>query len=342
MSDAPVLPPTVVVVTGACTQLGTETLRQLSDDPKVERLIALDVEPPDVISDKLQFIALDLSQPGAGMRVADVLAEHKPDTFIHGAFLQAPSHHSAWAHELEDVGTMHVLDACARHQPKRFLLLSTTLVYGAHPDQPTYLKEDAPLGARSKSRFVNDRIRAEVQVLSFAKNHPDVAVCSLRFAKLLGPNADNIFTRFLSRPVAPTLLGYDPLMQCVHEDDAMRAIMLAVRASARGAFNIVGKDVLPYTTLLALLGRLPLPLPKTVAKWVGKAMWATKLSEVPSTMIDHLQYGCVADQHKAQEVLGFEATYDIRQTLGEFLGMPLDRPQASTPPPAAKPLAWMN
>ncbi len=341
MSDAPKPAPAVVALTGACTDLGVETLRRLSDDPTIETLIALDVSAPDVISDKVKFVHLDLSQPGAGMRIADVLEEYKPDTFVHAAFLSAPTHDGAWAHELEDVGTMHVLDACARQQPQRLVLFSTTLVYGAKPDQPAYLREDAKLGGVTESRFINDRIRAEEQVLRFARNHPNIDVCSLRFAKLLGPNSDNLFTRFLSRPVAPTLTGFDPLMQCVHEDDAIRAILLAIRKSARGAFNIVGKDVLPYTTLLALLGRLPLPLPKGFAKFIGKAMWATKLSEVPSTMIDHLQYSCVADATRARETLGFEAKYDIRQTLAEFLGMPME-PEMHSPKPATRTATWMN
>ena len=341
MSDAPKPYPAVVALTGACTDLGVETLRRLSDDPNIETLIALDVSPPDVLSDKVTFVHLDLSQPGAGMRLADILDEYKPDTFVHAAFLSAPTHQGAWAHELEDIGTMHVLDACARHQPQQLLLFSTTLVYGAKPDQPTYLREDAKLGAVTKSRFINDRIRAEEQVLRFARNHPSIDVCSLRFAKLLGPNSDNLFTRFLSRPVAPTLTGFDPLMQCVHEEDAIRAILLAIRQRAGGVFNIVGKDVLPYTTLLALLGRLPLPLPKPIAKLIGKAMWATKLSEVPSTMIEHLQFCCVADGSKARDTLGFEAQYDIRQTLAEFLGMPME-PAMQSATPLSQTATWMN
>lgn len=341
MSDAPKPYPAVVALTGACTDLGLETLRRLSDDPNIKKLIALDVSAPDVLSDKVEFVHLDLSQPGAGMRIADVLNEYKPDTFVHAAFLSAPTHEGAWAHELEDIGTMHVLDACARHQPQRLVLFSTTLVYGAKPDQPTYLSEDSKLGGVTKSRFINDRIRAEEQVMRFARNHKNIDVCSLRFAKVLGPNSDNLFTRFLSRPVAPTLAGFDPLMQCVHEDDAIRAILLAIRKSARGAFNIVGKDVLPYTTLLALLGRLPLPLPKPVATLIGKAMWATKLSEVPTTMIDHLQYSCVADESKARKILGFEAKYDIRQTLAEFLGMPME-PTPLPKPTTTRLATWMN
>lgn len=329
MSDAPQSPLSVVVVTGSRTFLGTELLRQLSDDPTIDRLIAIDHEEPDVISDKLTFYRLELSSPSAGVELAKILRNEKPDTFIHGAFLRIPTHDQMLAHEIEDVGTMHVLDACAQTQPARLLLLSTTLVYGANAKNPNYLSEETPLTTATKSSFVKNKVNAEEQVMRFARNHQAIDVCSLRFAPILGPNVVNLFTRFFSRPVAPTVAGQDPLMQVVHEQDAVRAALMALRQSSRGVYNIVGRDVLPYSTVLALLGRLPLPMPAPLARVAGRVLWAMHLSEVPGTMLDHLRYLCVADGHKAGEELGFEPDFDIRQTLYDFLGMPETQHPAS-------------
>lgn len=314
----------VVAVIGARSFLGSEILGQLSDDMSVQKLIAIDLEAPELISDKVVFYPLDLSSPTAGVELAEIFRKESPDTVVHGAFLSTPTHDSAWAHELEDVGTMHVLDACAKAQPERFLLLSTTMVYGAKASNPNYIKENAKLGGVTGSRYVNDKIRAEEQVLRFARNHPDMCVASLRYAPILGPTITNMYTMVLSRPLTPTVAGYDPLMQILHEADAVRAALLALRQDARGAFNIVGKDVLPYTTLLALLGRVPVPMPTPLAKLVAKAMWATKLSPVPDSMLPQLQYLCVADGSKAAAKLGFYPKYDIRQTLSEFLGISQD------------------
>ena len=94
---------------------------------------------------------------------------------------------SDWAHELEDVGTMHVLNACAGVEPRRLVMISTTLVYGAHPKNPNFLTEDSELRGHRDSRFVNDKVRAEKQVQRFAREHPDVSTCVLRFAPILGP-----------------------------------------------------------------------------------------------------------------------------------------------------------
>jgi UDP-glucose 4-epimerase len=240
---------------------------------------------------------------------------------VHGAFLSHPTHASDWAHELEDVGTMHVLNACAGVEPRRFVMISTTLVYGAHPKNPNFLIEEAELRGHRDSRFVNDKVRAERQVQRYAKEHPEVEVCVLRFAPILGPTISNMFTRFFSRPVAPVMMGHDPLMQFVHEQDAAYALSQAVESRAVGAFNIVGKGVLPYTTVLALLGRVPMPMPQIVARQLTKILWTTQLVGSPPSFLDFLLYLCVADGARARRELGFSPRLSIKRTILDFLGI---------------------
>src|SRR5580698_10771633 len=179
----------VVAVTGACTFLGGELLRRLEEDPRYSRVLALDVRPPPQASPsgKIEFIKIDLTQPSVDGELATLLQRAGVDTFVHGAFLSHPTHAAEWAHELEDVGTMHVLNACAGVEPRRFVMISTTLVYGANAKNPNFLTEDAELRGHRDSRFVNDKVRAERPVARFAKEHTGVEVCVLRFAPILGP-----------------------------------------------------------------------------------------------------------------------------------------------------------
>src|SRR3569623_892929 len=258
----------VVAVTGACTYLGGELLRRREEDPRYSRVYALDIRPPAQVGAKVDFIKVDLTLPTVDGELATLLAKTKVDTFVHGAFLSHPTHAAEWAHELEDVGTMHVLNACSGVQPKRFVMVSSTLVYGAHPKNPNFLTEDAALRGHRDSRFVNDKDRTERQVARFASAHPNVETSVLRFAPMLGPTVSNMYTRFFSRVVAPVMMGHDPLMQFVHEQDAAFALAQAVDSHATGPFNIVGTGVLPYTTVHALLGRVPVPLPQIRARSV--------------------------------------------------------------------------
>jgi UDP-glucose 4-epimerase len=178
-----------------------------------------------------------------------------------------------------------------------------------------------------RSRFVNDKVRAERQVARFASEHSDTTVTVLRFAPLLGPTVSNFFTRFFSRPVAPVLMGYDPLMQFVHEADAVDALQLAVDRDVRGPLNIVGDGVLPYTTILALMGKLPVPMPRFVAYPVSRALWATQIFDSPPNFLDYLRFLCVADGGRAHDLLGFHPRFDLKRTILDFLGVsddPLD------------------
>src|SRR5436305_12074963 len=152
----PSQPGRVVAVTGACTFLGGQLLRRLEEDPRYSRVIALDVRAPaqsQTRGGKVEFVKIDLTQPTVDAELATLLSRAKVDTFVHGAFLSHPTHAAEWAHELEDVGTMHVLNACAGVEPQRFVMVSTTLVYGAHPSNPNFLTEDADLRGHRDSRF---------------------------------------------------------------------------------------------------------------------------------------------------------------------------------------------
>jgi UDP-glucose 4-epimerase len=312
----------VVAVTGACTFLGGELLRRLEENPRYGKVLALDIRPPALTpGGKVEFVKVDLTQPTVDGELATLLQRHSVDTFVHGAFLSHPTHAVEWAHELEDVGTMHVLNACAGVEPRRLVMVSTTLIYGAHPKNPNFLLEDSELRGHRDSRFVNDKLRAEKQVQRFAKEHPAVEVCILRFAPILGPTISNMYTRFFARPVAPVMMGHDPLMQFVHEQDAAYALQRAIEVRATGPFNIVGKGVLPYTTVLALLGRVPVPMPPVIARQLTKVLWATQLAGSPPSFLDFLLYLCVADGERARRELGFTARFSIKRTILDFLGV---------------------
>src|SRR5438874_988397 len=110
-----------VAITGACTFLGVELLRRLEADRRYTRVLALDVREPPVPRDsgKIQFVQIDLTQPTIDGDIATLLIHEKVDIVVHGAFLSHPTHAQEWAHELEDVGTMHVLNACSSAGPRR-------------------------------------------------------------------------------------------------------------------------------------------------------------------------------------------------------------------------------
>jgi UDP-glucose 4-epimerase len=311
----------VVAVTGACSFIGSEVIKRLEEDRRYAKILALDIRKPGFPLDKTQYFKIDLTLPTADADVAAILAKEEVDTVLHAAFLSSPTHATAWAHELEDIGTMHVLNAVAETRVRRFVMSSTTLVYGPHPLNPNFLTEDHELKGHKDSPFVRDKVSAEQQVKRFRRENPHTSVCVLRVAPTLGPTVNNYLTKFFTRPIAPTLMGYDPLMQFVHEADVIDAFKLALDSDADGELNIVGEGVLPYSTVLAMMGKFPLPMPHFLARPLVKALWATQVVGAPPALLDFLRFLCVADGSRAAEVLGFRPRYDIKTTIQDFLGV---------------------
>jgi UDP-glucose 4-epimerase len=284
----------------------------------VSRVVSLDVAAPRTAGRKTRVYAVDLTERSADDRAAEILAAERVDTLVHLAFLSSPTHAVAWAHELESVGTMHVLNAARRTGVRKIVLASTTMLYGAHPTNPNFLSETHPLRARNSEPFFADKVAAEREVLMYADPEKDRLVTVLRTAPILGPTVQSFLTRFLSRRLMPTVLGFDPLWQFLHEADAVAAFKLAVDRDVPGVFNVVGDGVLPFSTVVKLAGRIALPLPRSVAGPLLGALWLAQMVEAPPTLLDYLQYLCVADGDRARREMGFSPAYTTREAVLDF------------------------
>jgi UDP-glucose 4-epimerase len=320
--SASVSPPSgrarVVALTGASSFLGANLVGLLEEDDRVHRIVSIDVKPPPTAGRKTRVYDVDLTQPAAEARLGEILAAERADTMVHLAFLSSPTHAAAWAHELESVGTMHVLVAARRAQVPKLVMWSQTLLYGAHPTNPNFLSERHPLRASAKDPFFADKIEAEGETNRFALRAQGSVVTILRTAPILGPTVDNYVTRYLSRRLVPIMMGFDPLVQFIHEVDAIAAFKLAVDREVPGTFNIVGEGVLPLSTVIKLAGRISVPIPHPVAQTVTALGWAAQIAEAPPSFLKYLRFLCVADGQKAWETMGFRPAYTTREALLDF------------------------
>ena len=292
----------------------------LEEDDAVGRVVVIDVKNPATAGAKTVFYDLDLTQPAIESRIAEILHAEHVDTLVHMAFAQNPTQATAWEHELESVGTMHVLAACRIHRLRKLVVRSTVLVYGPHPNNPNFLTERHALRGLRGSHFIEDKVDVEQQLRKFAEDQPQCCVTVLRYAQILGPTVSNYVARWLSRRLVPTVMGHDPLVQFVHEVDAVAALKLAIDRDVAGAFNIVGEGVLPISTVIKLAGRLSLPIPYPLFRRIAALLWVAQLSEAPPAFVATLRYLCVADGAHAREVLGFRPMYSTRDAVLDFEG----------------------
>lgn len=310
----------VIAITGVHGFLGSHILKRLQEK-KDYQCIAIDIKKPSFLEPPAKFYKIDLTIPTIDATIAEILERENCDTFIHLAFLSSPTHNESYAHELEVIGTINVLHACAKVRIHKILVGSTTMVYGATPMNPNFLSEESPLRGNPRYRFIADKVAVEKELRQFRKKRPETIVTVLRPCTILGPTIKNFVTDYLGRPACMTLLGYDPLFQLVHEEDVLDAWNIVIEGDYSGEYNIVGRGVLPLSTLLKIAGKISVPIFHAVAYPLVDALWLAQVLRTPSPQLDYIRYVWVADGRKAREELGFEARYTTKEALESFLGV---------------------
>ena len=298
---------------------GLSILRWLENSPEFSRVIFLDHIKPTEVLKKTKFYRVDLTETLADVMLYEILAEEKVDTLIHTALPITPPRNMAWAHELLSVGSMYVCNAAAEAKVRKLILASTADVYGAFPDNPAYITEKLVPRGFLKSKFFADKIDAEPQFLKFAKKYPDSVVTILRPAAILGPTIQSYKTEYLSRFFVPTVLGFDPLVQFIHEDDLLRAFQMVTLRDCPGIFNLASKGVMPLSRAIKLMGKIPLPLSLIGLKSLVQLLWFLDISPAPATHLDFLKYSSVLATDRA-EAAGWKPRYTCKDTLLEFVG----------------------
>jgi len=308
-----------VALTGGRTFLGDRLIRALEREPSCEHILVCDIKPPLSGRDKTRFVRLDLTDPAADEHLGDRLVEDGIDVLVHTALLAYPSHSRSWAHELEAIGSLYVMNAAAegaaRGRTKKLVLTSTTAVYGAHASNPAFLTEASPLQGIRASRWVMDKVAVENELARLHKDAPSLVTTSLRYCMTVGPTIRNFYTKLLARQVVPTVMGYDPLVQFLHEDDAVAALVEAVVHDHPGAYNIVGDGTLYYSDVLRLGGKITVPVPHVVGYPVASALFDLQLSVVPGTFLNFFRYAWVADGHRMRERMRFHPRYTSREAV---------------------------
>lgn len=314
----PARPLPTIAITGTTGFVGSMVLRALGRKKRCPRLIAIDRYPPAIDSPHCTFVECDFTAPTADQQLASVFQEHGVDTIVHAALHSQPKRNSEYSHELQSIGTMYLLHAANAAKVRKLILSSTTEVYGAFPDNPLFLSETHPLRGAALSSFLRDRIDVEKQFARYATAHADTVVTLLRPCTVLGPKVRNYKTHLLKQPVIATVMGYDPMVQFVHEQDVIRAFLRVIDHDAPGAFNIVGDGVLPLSRAMAMIGKPCLPIPRPVLWHTTTLLWHLNVQHTPPSHIHFWQYPCIADGVKAAHDLGFRPVYSMQEVLLSF------------------------
>lgn len=312
----------VVALTGVHGVAGAALVRRLEADESTQRLVLIDRRAPALPLRETVFHGVDLTATLADVALAEVLSRERVDTVIHAAFHDRPRRNLDAAHELEVLGTRALFRAVADNVRRagtveNVVVLGTTLSYGACADNPQYLDEDAPLRGGVGYPFVADKVAVEGEVVALRKA-TGLAVAMLRAAPTVG-DARTLMTRLLVPTAVPGVLGTDPLLQVLDLDDLVEAVRIAAHGRHDGVFNVAGAEVLPFSTVVKLVGRLRAPLPETALRLALQSLWVVGAGLVPGAHAAYLRETFVADTARLVEGLGFRTRYTIRDAIARYV-----------------------
>ncbi len=298
----------VVLVTGAAGYWGSRVAAELVGHPELY-VIGFDAQPPDEKISGLDFIQADIRNP----LLVSLLREERVHAVCHLAFVESARPSEA-VFDLNVMGTAKVLAACAEAHVRQIVLKSSTMVYGAQPGNSAFLREDHPLQGSRSHGYVRDLMEVESFCNGFRGQAPRVGLTILRLAHIVGPRADTPLTRFLREPEAPVLLGFDPMMQIIHEADVIGALVHALLHPVPGTFNVASEGVMPLWRLIGLANKVSLPVVHPLA-YLGAALFGPKFSPIE---LDYLRFPCVGDLDQMRHQLKFTPQYTADEALREF------------------------
>src|SRR4051812_45772327 len=213
----------VVLVTGVSRDLGRRFARAVASDPAVGRVIGVDVVPPRGDLGEVSFARADIRNPV----IAKIIAKEDVDTVVHMSVISTPGSVGSRStmKELNVIGTMQLLAACQKAPGLQHLVVkSSTMVYGASSRDPAMFTEDMEPRRAPRAGYAKDLAEIEGYVRGFARRRPDARVTMLRAANVIGPNVLSPLTSYLRLPVVPTVLGFDPRLQFLHERDLLAVL----------------------------------------------------------------------------------------------------------------------
>lgn len=280
----------VVLVTGVSSPLAARVAQALSEEPGVRRVVGADSSPPPADARGIEYAHVDLHDGSLDGIVADSGA----DLVLH---LGLDTHGSPNREE-NLLGTMRVLGAAQRSSTIRRLVVRSSATLDA-----------------------DDAAEVERHTRGLQRRRPDLSVAVLRFANLIGPSVRTPLTRYLDSRFVPTVLGRDPHVQFLHEDDGAEALVRMALSDGTGFFDVAGADSVPLSHCLRRVGGQRLPVPARGLRVLRGLARHGRIEYASSSASRAVHAGLNAvgmDSDSLEQVLGWSPAYSSAEAFETF------------------------
>ncbi|MDS1272549.1 NAD-dependent epimerase/dehydratase family protein [Lipingzhangella sp. LS1_29] len=314
-------PHRVVAVTGVARGAGRALVERLAVRARSEtglRVVAIDARQVPLTpgaGDHVAWRAADVRSPSLAGRLGDV------DTLVHLDDDRTLERPAPERRRYNVRGVQTVLTAAAASRVRRVVLVTSTMVHGAHPDNPVPLPETAPVPAESGPSLAGDFVEIEELADVARRAHPGLRVSVVRPAPLVGPDMDTLLTRHFAASRLLTVRGSAQHWQFCHEEDLASALEHVIRTGVdgpQGALAVGCAGTLDHPQVEGITQRRSFELPANLIFGTNQRLHRMGVTPVPAADLRFLVYPCVVDCQTLR-ANGWEPAFDNEAALRELL-----------------------
>lgn len=305
------------------------------------------VRDPDATSERRLTVAITGAAWPLGRRVMDALRSESSRFDIHDLdaldatarasrigsvdvviHLASGDHDALVARSKSAVeGTPDVLAFATRSSARHVVVVSSALVYGAWPNNPVPLTEDAPLRPDFGFAFARQLATVEQMVDDWRSEAPGRTATILRPVLTMASDGTSSLASALAAGMGGRMGEDDVPAQFLHLDDLAAAVVLASTApmigaesgsfSMDGVYNVAPDGFVPGSRVRALSGMTPrLRLPGRFAEIVADLQWRFQRGPIPPGLRPYVRSPWLVSNDRLRSV-GWTPTVTNEQAFVE-------------------------
>lgn len=288
-----------IVVTEAATPLARLLIAALRACPDVERVLGV-VDPARVgrrrSDDEVAVPLVPDHRP-----FGEMLVKEGVDTVVQCGLVPDRTGAAARTAEADVIATMCLGAALsgAASPVRSWVVASSSALYPIDSHMGLMQTEDRPVPVREGTpgeSIAEAEDYARDVALRFA--HLDVSI--LRLQHLAGAEVRGALVDLLRRDPVPVPIGFDPLIQLLHVDDAVSALAFAARHRLAGLYNVASADVIHWGDAVRATGHRAIPVLPVRAALFEPVLARLGVPHFPAELLDLMRFGHAVDTSKIE------------------------------------------
>jgi UDP-glucose 4-epimerase len=307
-----------IAVTAGRSPLARRVIERLRADARVELVRA--IEPSQAPHRG--------KQRGEDVDVVPFAPDHRPftayleqeriDTVIQCGLVPDRSGLAERTSEADVIGTM-CLGAAIAHEgvPVRcWVLASSTAIYPIDSRAPMFQRERRELPHEDES-IAASIAEAEDYAADLAERLSDVNVAILRLQQIADREVRGPLAGLLASRLVPSPIGFDPVIQLLHLDDAVSALAFAALAELAGLYNVASAGVIHWGDAVRATGNSSVPVLPLGSWLLEPLLECVGVPHLPRELVELLRFGHAVDTRKLEST-GWKPGHDQLAVLREL------------------------